>query len=437
MFRGGNLNFVVQNILIWIIIFLLVTLSSFFSASEIALSSCNKLRIKKKAADGDKRAKMVLSLHEQYGKVLTSLLIGNTVLNIIVSTIGAVVFTYYFEAFGPGISTIFFTVVLLVFAEIIPKTYANPRAEDVCMKNVYFMRFSKILFTPLIFLFEKIRFIVNRFNNIENVPEITEQEIKFMLEEIKGKGVLEDSEGKLARSALDLDEIIASEVMTPRVDLVAVDFKKSVEEIKEVFLKEKYSRIPVFKENIDNVVGILSEKDFFREYLTDRNFQIEDIVEKALFIPPQINISQLMNEFQKSKTHMAIVVDQYGGVEGIITFEDVIKQLVGDIYDEKNMYKGKDILKIGENEWKVNPDISVNVMFREIEQEGFIDLEQSSTVGGWILENLGKLPKVGDGLKEDIHFLQWEILMDLFIKILKLSLEKWLKIGLLKYTLKE
>ena len=391
------MNFIFQNILIWIIIFFLVALSSFFSACEIVISGCNKLRIKKLASEGNKRAKMVLALHKEYGKVLTSLLVGNTVLNIIVSTIGAVIFTSYFETFGAGISSIFFTVVLLIFAEILPKTFANPRAEAVCMKNVYFMYFSKILLAPLIFFFEGIRSMVNRFNNVENMPEITEQELKFMLDEIKGKGVLEDSEGKLVRSALDLDEIIASEVMTPRVDLVAVDVRKTVEEIKEVFLKERYSRIPVFKENIDNIVGIINEKDFFREYLNNKNFKVTKVIEKALFIPPQINISQLMSEFQKSKTHMAIVVDQYGGVEGIITFEDVIEQLVGDIYDEKDSCRNKDIIKIGNEKWKINPDISVNVMFREISGEGFINLEQNNTVGGWILENLGRLPKVGDG----------------------------------------
>ena len=419
------MNFIVKNILVWVIIFLLVALSSFFSGSEIALSSCNKLRIKKLAADGNKRAKMVLSLHEHYGKVLTALLVGNTVLNIIVSTIGAVIFTLYFDAFGPGISTIFFTIVLLIFAEIIPKTFANAKAETVCMKNVYFMYFSTVLLTPLIFLFEGIRNFVNRFNHAENVPEITEQELKFMLEEIKGKGVLEDSEGKLARSALDLDEIVAGEVMTPRVDLVAVDFKETVEKIKEVFLKEKYSRVPVFQDNIDNIVGIISEKDFFREYLTNKNFEVKDVIEKALFIPPQINISQLMSEFQKSKTHMAIVVDQYGGVEGIITFEDVIEQLVGDIYDEKDIYKGKDIVKIGEGKWKVNPDISVNVMFREIYAENFIESEQNNTVGGWILENLGRLPKVGDGfIHKDIKVVVKKMVENRIIEVLIEKIEK-------------
>ncbi len=413
------MNFVVKNAFIWFIIFLLVALSSFFSGSEIALSSCNKLRIKKLAADGNKRAKMVLILHEQYGKVLTALLVGNTVLNIIVSTIGAVIFTSYFDTFGPGISTIFFTIVLLIFAEIIPKTFANARAEKVCMKNVYFMYFSTILLTPLIFLFDGIRNLINKFNRAENIPEITEQELKFMLEEIKGKGVLEDSEGKLVRSALDLDEIVAGEVMTPRVDLVAVDCRETVENVKEVFLKEKYSKLPVFKENIDNIVGIINEKDFFREYLTNKNFEIKDVIEKALFIPPQINISQLMSEFQKSKTHMAIVVDQYGGVEGIITFEDVIEQLVGDIYDEKDLYKGKDIVKISEGKWKVNPDISINVMFREIYAEGFTESEQNNTVGGWILENLGRLPQVGDGfIHKDIKVVVKKMVENRIIEVL-------------------
>ena len=347
-------------------------------------------------SDGNKRAKMVLQLNEQYGKVLTALLIGNTVLNIVISTIGAIIFTNYFETFGAGISTIFFTVVLLIFAEIIPKTYANSKAEAICMKNVYFMYFSTIFFTPLIFMFNGIRKIVNKFSKVEEKPEITEQEIKFMLEDIKGQGVLEESEGKLARSALDLDEIVASEAMTPRVDLVSVDVNETVEEVKNLFLKERYSKIPVYEENIDRIVGILNEKDFFEKYIVTKNFKIKDILSKVLFIPPNINIFKLMSKFQKSKSHMAVVVDQYGGVEGIITFEDVIRQLVGNIYDEKDANKGEDLVVLEEGKWKVNPDISVNVMFREISAETAINLKQNSTVGGWILEKLAKLPKDGD-----------------------------------------
>ncbi len=393
------MDFILRATLVWVIIFLLVAFSSFFSASETALSSCNKLRIKKMASDGNKRAQMVYNLNKQYVKAITALLVGNTVLNILISTIGTVIFTSYFGSFGPGISTVFFTIILLIFAEIIPKTYANSKAESVCMKNVYLIYFFTIFFSPLIFIFDIIRNLINKFSSVENLPEITEKELKFMLEEIKGKGVLEDSEGKLARSALDLDEIVVSEVMTPRVDLVSIDVNEDIEKVKEVFLKEQYSRIPVYKGNIDVIVGILNEKNFFREYLNNKNIKIKDIVEKPLFIPPQINISQLMSKFQKSKTHMAVVVDQYGGVEGIITFEDVIEQLVGDIYDEKDLYKDKDIVKIDKDKWKVNPDISVNVMFREVASEISIDFEKNSTVGGWILENLGKLPINGDSFE--------------------------------------
>ena len=390
------MGFVTKNILIWAIIIFLVALSSFFSSSEIALSSYNKLRIKKMAADGDKRAKMVLKLNEQYSKALTALLIGNTVLNIIVSTIGAVIFTEYFEAFGPGLSTIFFTIVLLIFAEIIPKTYANSKAESVCMRNVNFIYFFTVLFTPLIFLFDFIRNIINKFYVVEERPQITEQELKFMLQDIKGQGILEDSEGELARSALDLDEICASEIMTPRVDLVAVKVEDDVETVKNVFLTEKYSRLPIYEGNIDNIVGVLTEKEFFRKYLINKNFKIKDIYEKALLIPPQMNISQLMKKFQESNMHMAVVVDQYGGVEGIITFGDVIKQLVGGIYDGKDLSQKKDITKLDEVTWKVNPDISINFMLREVCSEDFLSSEQTSTVGGWILENLGKIPKNGD-----------------------------------------
>lgn len=390
------MNFVVKNLLIWSVVIFLVVLSSFFSACETALSSCNKLRIKKMAADGKKRAKLVLQLHEKYDKVLTALLVGNTVLNIVVSTMGTVIFTSYFGHLGPGISTLFFTIIVLIFAEIIPKTYANSKAEKICMKNAYFIYFSVILFTPLIFLFDGIKNSIKKTKKNKELPEITEQELKFMIEDIKGQGVLEDNEGRLARSALDLDEIVASEVMTPRVDLVSVDVNETAENVKNVFLKEQFSRIPVYEKNIDTIVGILSEKNFFRKYLKNKNFKIRDIMENVLFIPPQINISQLMGKFQKIKTHMAVVVDQYGGVEGIITFEDVIKQLVGNVYDENDVEKPKDIIMVEKNKWKVNPDISVNIMFREIAKKASINLEQNNTVGGWILENLAKLPKNGD-----------------------------------------
>lgn len=347
------------------------------------------------AVDGNAQAKLVLNLNKQYGKALTALLIGNNILNIFVSTIGAIIFTSYFGAIGAGISTIFFTFVLLIFAEIIPKTIANRKPEVVCLKNVRLIYFFMGLFTPLIFLFDKIRKLISGASVLEKQPTMTEPELKFMLEEIQNQGILEHSEGKLVSSALDLDEVKASEIMTPRVDLVAVDVNFSVEQVKNLFLNEKFSRLPVYEGNIDNIVGVINEKDFFRAYLSNKNFKLKSVVQGAFLVPPQMNVAEIMCNFQQGKPHMAMVVDQYGGIEGVITFVDVVEQLFGEIYDERGFYE-KNIAKVGENVWSVNPSVSVDEMFTEIVGRAVEVETKSSTVGGWIFEVLGKVPKNGE-----------------------------------------
>lgn len=392
------LKYIIFNVLIWLGISILIWFSSFFSSCETAISSFNKIRIKKMAVDGNAKAKMVLDLNKQYSRALTALLIGNNILNIFVSTVGAVIFTSYFGAIGAGVSTIFFTLVLLIFAEIIPKTIANRKPEAICLKNVRAIYFFIGMFTPLIFLFDKIRSIISGGNVLEKQPTITEPELKFMLEEIQNQGILEDTEGRLVSSALDLDEVKASEIMTPRVDLVTVEINFSVEQVKNLFLTEKYSRLPVYEGSIDNIVGVISEKDFFREYLSNRNFELKNVVQKAFLVPPQMNVAEIMRNFQQGKPHMAMVVDQYGGIEGVITFVDVVEQLFGEIYDEKGFHE-KNILKISENVWSVNPIVSVDEMFDEILGK-VVDVEtKSSTVGGWVFEMLGKVPKNGDSFK--------------------------------------
>ena len=379
----------------WLVVFFLIWLLSFFSSCETAISSFNKIRIKKMAVDGNVLAKKVLKLNKQYGKALTSLLIGTTILNIFVSTVGAVIFTSYFGAIGAVISMIFFTFVVLIFAEIIPKTIANRKPEEVCLKNVRLIYFFMTLFTPLIFLFDKLSGLISGANVLEKTPTMTEPELKFMLEEIQNQGILEHNEGKLVSSALDLDEIKASEIMTPRVDLVTVEINFSIEQVKNLFLTEKFSRLPVYEGNIDNIVGIINEKDFFRAYLLNKNFNLKSVVKGAFLVPPQMNVAEIMYSFQQGKPHMAIVVDQYGGVEGVITFVDVVKQLFGEIYDEKKVHE-KNIVKVSESVWSVNPSVSVDEMFTEIIGKTVEINTKSSTVSGWIFEVLGKVPKNGD-----------------------------------------
>ncbi len=391
------MKYIALHFAIWIGIFLLVWFSSFFSSCETALSSFNKIRIKKMAVDGNKRAKLVLKLSGEYGKALTALLIGNNILNIFVSTVGAVILTSYFGAIGAGISTIFFTLLLLIFAEIIPKTVANGKAEEICLKKVRAIYFFMCLFTPLIFLFDKIQNLVDSTSGSETKPTITEPELKFMLEEIQNQGTIDDRESKLVSSALDLDEIKASEIMTPRVDLVAVEIGSSVEEVKNVFLTEKYSRLPIYEDNIDNIIGILSEKNFFRAYLSQKNFNIKDVIVEAFLVPPQMNLSEIMKYFQQGKPHMAIVVDQYGGVEGFITFADVVEQLFGDFGNGGNGEKS--VSKVGDGLWAVDPKISVNEMFEQMVGRHVEVKTKSNSVGGWIFEMLEKVPKSGDSFE--------------------------------------
>ena len=384
-----------NNVILWASIAFLVAFSAFFSSSETALASYNKIRMKKLAAEGNKRADRVVKLSDEYSRVLTGILIGNNIVNIAASTIGTLIFTSYFGAMGAGISTIFLTIILLIFGEIIPKTLANDKAETVCMKNAAGMQFFVFLFGPLIFVFDKLKSFVNRIDKSDKQPIITEQELKFMIEEIEDQGVLEDRESELVRSALDLDEVTASEVMTPRVDLVSVEVNEKVEKIKSVFLNERYSRLPVYEKQIDNVIGVLSEKDFFREYFSEKDFNIRNMLKKNLLIPPKTNIFELMKKFQQGKTHMAVVVDQYGGIEGVITLEDILEKLIGNIYDEKDSKKSC-VIKLGDNTWWIDPDISVYEMYKEVCDGEFMGKTASNTVGGWVLENLEKLPNEGD-----------------------------------------
>ncbi len=389
------MNSIVNDIILWVSMVFLIAFSAFFSSSETAFASYNRIRMKKLAADGNKKAAMVVKLNGQYTNVLTAILIGNNIVNIVASTIGTLLFTSYFGPMGAGISTIFLTVVLLVFGEIIPKTLANDNAEWVCMKNIVGVRFFILIFSPLIFVFDKLKKFVSRIDKSEKQPTITEQELKFMIQEIENQGVLENRESELVRSALDLDEITASEVMTPRVDLVSIEVNEKIENVKKVFLSERYSRLPVYEKNIDNIIGVLSEKDFFRSYFSDDTFSIRHMLKKALLVPPRTNISELMKNFQQGKTHMAIVVDQYGGIEGVITFEDILEQLIGNIYDEKDT-KEYFIKKINDFTWWIDPDISVNDMYRNVCGSEFKGETDSNTMGGWILEKLQKLPVKGD-----------------------------------------
>lgn len=382
-------------ILMWSVLIVLVAFSAFFSSSETAILSINRIRLKTEASNGNKQASRVLDLIKKYSQVLTAVLIGNNIVNIAASTIGTMIFTYYFGSAGVGLATLFLTIIILIFGEIIPKSIATERADSIAMKFSGILSFIVWILKPIIFLFDKTRKLINNFMGHKKSPSVTEQELKVIIEEIEDEGVLEDQEGELVRSALDLDETTAEECMTPRVDMISIEVDTDIEKVKNVFLKHRLTRLPVYKKDIDNVIGIINVKDFFHSYLSGEKFKIASLLKKAIFVPPQSNISDLLKRFQEKKIHMAIVIDQYGGVEGLITLEDILEELVGDIYDESDI-EIKDIEEIGKNHWRVNPDISVEEMFESINYTPKVCNTDSKTVGGWVIENIEKVPELSD-----------------------------------------
>lgn len=384
--------------ILWAFLIICIILSAVFSSSETALSTVNRIRLKSDAQQGNKKAGRVLRLYQNYNRSLTGILIGNNLVNIMASTVGTVIFTSYFGSAGPGVATVFLTLVLLIFGEVMPKSYAKDHADKLTRQFSGFLHSVIFIFTPFIFFFDGLKKLMEKFSKKDSAPSVTEQELKVMIHEIEDEGVLEDREGELVRSALDFDETTVDEAMTPRVDIVSIEKNADVEEIKHVFFEYHYSRLPVYEKDVDNIVGILYEKDFFKAYLQKTPFSVESLMQTAMFVPPQMKISELLKKIQAANVHMAIVVDSYGGVEGMITLEDIVEELVGEIYDEYDVVS-PEVQKISPDTYRVRADMGVDDMMEKIGYTPKNLESESNTVGGWLLENFGKVPKVGNSFE--------------------------------------
>ena len=384
--------------LLWAFLIICIILSAVFSSSETALSTVNRIRLKSDAQQGNKKAGRVLRLYQDYNRSLTGILIGNNIVNIMASTIGTVIFTSYFGSAGPGIATVFLTLVLLIFGEVMPKSYAKDHADKLSRRFSGFLHGVIFIFTPFIFFFDMLKKLMEKFYKKDSAPFVTEQELKVMIHEIEDEGVLEDREGELVRSALDFDETTVDEAMTPRVDIVSIEKNADIEDIKNVFFEYHYSRLPVYEKDVDNIVGILYEKDFFKAYIQNTPFSVESLMQTAMFVPQQMKISELLKKIQAANIHMAIVVDSYGGVEGMITLEDIVEELVGEIYDEYDVVS-QQVQKISPDIYRVRADMGVDEMMERIGYTPNNLESESNTVGGWFLENFGKLPKTGNSFE--------------------------------------
>lgn len=387
-----------------ILIILLIGCSAFFSSSETAFSSINKVRLKNNASQGDKKSQRALNIAENYDKALTTILVGNNVVNILSSSLATIFFTDLFGASGVGISTIAMTIAVLIFGEITPKTFANENSEKCALAFAPVIQFLMTLLTPIVWVFTQLKNFLGKFYSQSNEPSVTEDELKYIIDEIEEQGVLEEQESNLVRSALDFDETTVNEILTPRVKVIGIDINTSVEKVKEIFLTEQYSRLPVYEKTIDNIVGIITEKEFFHME-NDRKNTISEIVQDVLHISELKLISEALKEMQLAKSHMAIVMDQYGGTKGIITMEDIIEQLVGDIYDENDEIISN-FNKISETSFDISGEITVNEMSKLMELPEDYIITNATTVNGWITEIFGHIPIANETILTEYN---WKI----------------------------
>lgn len=373
---------------------ILVAFSAFFSASETAFSSLNQIRLKSRAEDGDSAAARVLAMSEKYDKLLSTILIGNNIVNIAAASIGTVLFTRLLDPErGATVSTIVLTVVVLIFGEVTPKSLAKEMPETVATAVSPFLNLLLILFTPLTWLFTQWKKLLGHFVHSGEADTITEGELMTMVSEAENDGELTDRESELIRSAIEFDDVEVEEILTPRVDVVAVEDDIPLEELAQTFAESGYSRLPVYHGTIDNIIGVVHEKDFYIARLKKAT-KIDDLVVPTLYTTGSTQISQLLRTLREQHHHLAVVVDEYGGTEGIITLEDILEELVGEIWDEHDEVT-EDFRKQSDGSWLVSGSASVDDLYEELDLPEEEDID-SNTVNGLVQEKTCHLPKVGD-----------------------------------------
>ncbi len=369
-----------------VLVVVMMVFSALFSSTETAYSSVNKLRLKNYEAQGNKKASKALKLANRFDDVLTAVLIGNNIVNIAMSSVSTLIFVDLFGNSGAGISTAVTTVLVLIFGEVLPKSYAKRNAEKLALL------FSSPL-SALVVVLKPFVWVLNRMSSMfkgGEAPTVTEDELKYMIDEIEEEGIIEEQESELVKSALDFDETTVNEILIPRVKVIGVEITDTVETIKEVFSEEMYSRLPVFEKSLDNIVGIITNKAFFK-MLVEGKSDIREIIQEVPHIADTNLISEAMKFMQKAKVHLAVVTDQYGGTKGIVTLEDIIEELVGEIYDEDDEII-TNIVKTGENRYEVIGDTSIGDLLEIPEiDKNLIDTDYT-TVGGWVTDIMEHIP---------------------------------------------
>ena len=378
-----------------IIIVVSIIMSAYFSATETAFSSLNRIRIKNMAEKGNKRALLVMRLSENYDSLLSTILIGNNIVNIASASLATVLFVKLLgDEFGPSVSTVVTTIVVLIFGEVSPKSIAKESPEKFAMFSAPFLNMLMVLLTPCNFLFRQWKKLLSMMIKSTDEGGITEEEFLSIVEEAKQDGGIDEQENMLIRSALEFTEQEAVDVLTTRIDITAVSTETTKEEIAAVFVNTAYSRLPIYEDTIDHIVGILYQKDFYN-YVYHGEKEISEIIRPALFVPKNKKIGILLKELQQKKIHIAVVLDEYGGTVGIITLEDILEELVGEIWDEYDDVS-QEIVKKSDTEYIALGSADIDRIFEVLRIDITEEDLQSGIVNGWIMNQLGRVPERED-----------------------------------------
>ena len=375
---------------------ILVVLSAYFSATETAFTSLNKIRLKSKAENGNRRAGLALMLAEDYDSLLSTILIGNNIVNITASTVGTVLFTQLYGDYGPVLSTAVLTIVILIFGEISPKGLSKESPETFAMFSAPILRILMLLFRPLNFLFSQWKRLLQRIFRSKEDGGITEEELITMVSEAENEGGLDRHESELIRSAIEFNDMDVDEILTPRVDIVAAEDTATMDEVASLFAQSGYSRLPIYHDTVDNIIGVLHEKDFYAcRYRGQEDFR--SALGRVIATTGSTKISQLLRILQQAKAHMAVVVDEYGGTEGIVTLEDILEELVGEIWDEHDEVI-EEFQKQADGSYRISCSANLTDLYDLFSIKGNCD---AATISGWVMEAIGRVPEVGDRFVAD------------------------------------
>ncbi len=380
------------------IFIILVILGAYFAGSESSFSAMNKIRIKTRAEDGDKRAKKALYIANNFEKAITTLLIGNNITHIAAASVSTVFVAQFWDIENPTVSvlcTVITTGIVFLFSEMIPKAFANDRYDTMSMACASSLRMLMKILSPIVAFFSLISNAVSKLFAHEEAPSITEEELYDIIDTIEEEGVMDEEQSNLFKSALDFSETTAKDVMTVKADICAVEASSPNEEVVKLMLESNHSRIPVYRGSIDNIVGILHIRSFLKEYSKNKNIDLNTLLTEVFYVSSDSNIDDLLSVMRKKKVYLAIVTDKQDNTAGIVTIEDFLEELVGEIWDEDDVIDN-DFLKLGGNRYMVSTHLTIADAFNRMSlpcPEGAVT---SMPIISWVIETFGKLPEEGD-----------------------------------------